>query len=192
MALWDGIDTDDDDDLITDDNYDDGEDFATCIQTNTVALEVLNDSDEINTTLEVESVGSNSKENENSMSDLQMDEDSVDTVHEDVSNSMATVDDDSVDTRTSLDTVAFVRTMGIDVTSSNNSSPGGSNDAIISDPMDIIPPDVDEVLDLSSAGGHALIENNVYFTKPKEVIPVCTNGVLDLSIKGNLCIDPLL
>ena len=45
-------------------------------------------------------------------------------------------------------------------------------------------PDVDEVLDLSSAGGHALIENNVYFTKPKKVIPVSTDGVLDLSIKG--------
>ena len=31
VALWDGIDTDDDDDLITDDNYDQEEDFATCI-----------------------------------------------------------------------------------------------------------------------------------------------------------------
>ena len=89
----------------------------------------------------------------------------MDTVHEDVSNSMDTADDDSVDTGNSLDTVAFVRTMGIDVTSSNNSSPGGSSNAIISDPMDIIPPDFDEVLDLSGAGGHALNESNVCSTE---------------------------
>ena len=109
----------------------------------------------------------------------------MNTVHDDnVSNSMDTVDNDSGDTGNSLDTVAFVRTMGIDVISSNNSSPGGDNNMIVFDPMDIISPGVDEVLDLSSAGGHALIENNVYFTKPKEVIPVNTDGVLDLSIKG--------
>ena len=52
--------------------------------------------------------------------------------------------------------------------------------------MDSIPPDFDEVLDLSGTGGHALTENNVRSTKSisKEVIPVNIDGVLDLSIKG--------
>ena len=74
-----------------------------------------------------------------------------------------------------------MKTVGIDVTSSNNSSPGGSNNAIISDPMDIIPPDFDEVLDLSGACGHALTESNVYSTKSisEEEIPVNIDGVLE-------------
>ena len=103
---------------------------------------------------------SNNEENENSIADLQINEDSIDTVNEGISNlfgnSMATVDEDSMDTVVSLDTVVFDRTFGMDVyTSSNNSSPGNSN-AIISDQIENVPLQFGKVLDLSGAGGHAL------------------------------------
>ena len=72
----DGIDTDEHNDLIAADDYEHEDNFATCIQANIVAaLGVLND-------LEVEPVVMNNEENENSMAtvDLQVNEDSMDTV----------------------------------------------------------------------------------------------------------------
>ena len=79
----DGIDTDEHNDLIAADDYEHEDNFATCIQANIVAaLEVLNDLDEMSTSLEVEPVVMNNEENENSIAtvDLQVNEDSMDTV----------------------------------------------------------------------------------------------------------------
>ena len=91
----DGIDTDEHNDLIAADDYEHEDNFATCIQANIVAaLEVLNDLYEMSTSLEVEPVVMNNEENENSIAtvDLQVNEDSMDTVEfEEVENSIATV-----------------------------------------------------------------------------------------------------
>ena len=79
----DGIDTDEHNDLIAADDYEHEDNFATCIQANIVAaLEVLNDLYEMSTSLEVEPVVMNNEENENSIAtvDLQVNEDSMDTV----------------------------------------------------------------------------------------------------------------
>ena len=95
MVPRDGIDTDEHNDLIAADDYEHEDNFATCILANIVAsLEVLNDLYEMSTSLEVEPVVMNNEENENSIAtvDLQVNEDSMDTVEfEEVENSIATV-----------------------------------------------------------------------------------------------------
>ena len=94
----DGVDADEHDDLVAADDCEHEDNFATCILANVVAaFGVLSDLCEMSASLEVEPVEPvvmNNEENENSIAtvDLQVNEDSMDTVEfKEVENSIATV-----------------------------------------------------------------------------------------------------
>ena len=89
-----------------------------------------------------------------------------------------------------MDYEEFCDTYGLDIDTSSNTSSLGNTNEIISDLVEDVPIENDDVLDLSVVKEDALDESNVGLdlSTSKEVIPEDIAAILDLPIIGNpLC-----